>query len=90
MMDYSFVLRLDAEPYEGQVWDFPTDAAAIEAAATVAQAAIDFRPLAEGPIRAATVGVGRGALIESDGVVWLGEWALDVVADRWVWTPSPD
>lgn len=88
-MDFTFIVRVNAEGYEAQEMGFADDRAAVEGARTVLQATLDFRPLAAEAVTRATVGVGRGRLFEDDRVDWLGEWEWEPEEEDWCWTPSP-
>ncbi len=88
-MRYALIVRINDERWQGRQMRCPNDAAAIEAARTVLQATIDFRPLTAGAVSRATIGIGRGESDRLSELTWLGEWDWSEMEEDWRWLPSP-
>jgi hypothetical protein len=89
MKSFTFVVRINQEPYEGLEMQFPSAPAAVEAGRAVLQGKVDFYPKNLPPVVQASVGVGQGSLVSDRAVLWLGEWEWGEEEADWDWTASP-
>jgi hypothetical protein len=86
--EYTFIVRINREPYETAVMTFASTDDAIEGARSVLQAKIDYRPLKAPQVSKARIGVGQGSTLKTVFVQGLGEWIWSENDQDWVWRAS--